>query len=95
MTFAFLALLVLAVFTGYRIGLRRTAALLVTGNESEEGMYFETFLDEADQWRWRLKARNHQIVATSGESFDNHFNAVRAMARVHTIMQQAGLRGSR
>lgn len=44
-------------------------------------MYFEKYL-QAGQWRWRLKAANHEIIA-SGESYwnetdcDNAINLVK------------------
>lgn len=39
-------------------------------------MYFELYTDTADQWRWRLKAANGRIVATSGEGYVNKADAV-------------------
>lgn len=38
-------------------------------------MYFELFQDVKQEWRWRLKAVNHQIVATSGEGYTTKQNA--------------------
>ena len=32
-------------------------------------MYFELYQDAKSEWRWRLKAANHQIVATGGEGY--------------------------
>lgn len=37
---------------------------------------FEVFEDSSNQWRWRLKARNGEIVAQS-ESYPTKQNAVR------------------
>ncbi len=34
-------------------------------------MKFEIYKDAAGEWRWRLKAANGQIVATSGEGYHN------------------------
>lgn len=34
-------------------------------------MYYEVYKDVSGQWRWRLVASNHKIVATSGESYWN------------------------
>lgn len=42
-------------------------------------LIFETFQNIASQWHWHVKARNGKIVATSGEGFDDKFNAERAM----------------
>ena len=43
---------------------------------------FEIYADAAGNHRWRLKASNGQIVASSGESFDSRSNAVRAAENV-------------
>jgi uncharacterized protein YegP (UPF0339 family) len=43
---------------------------------------FEVFKDIAGNWRWRLRGGNGQVVATSGESFASHYNAVRAARNV-------------
>ena len=32
-------------------------------------MKFEYYEDTAGEWRWRLKARNHKIIAVGGEGF--------------------------
>lgn len=37
-------------------------------------MYFQIFQDASYQWRWRLRAGNNQIVATSGESYTSKQN---------------------
>ncbi len=34
-------------------------------------MYFQTYQDRAGEWRWRLRAANHQTIATSGEGYNN------------------------
>lgn len=34
-------------------------------------MMFEVYQDTAGNWRWRLKAANHQIIAESGEGYDS------------------------
>jgi uncharacterized protein YegP (UPF0339 family) len=41
-------------------------------------MHFEVYADAAGEYRWRLKAANGQIVASSGESFASKSNAGRA-----------------
>jgi uncharacterized protein YegP (UPF0339 family) len=43
---------------------------------------FEIYADASDNYRWRLKASNGQIVASSGESFDSKSNAERAAENV-------------
>ena len=44
--------------------------------------YLEVYEDTAGAWRWRLKAGNHRVIATSGESFASAANAKRAGTRV-------------
>jgi len=36
---------------------------------------FEVFRDRADEWRWRLRHRNGNIIATSGEGYTQKHNA--------------------
>lgn len=52
---------------------------------------FEVFQDKAKKWRWRLKAGNGQIVATSGESFSSRSNAVSAATTVKRLAPEATL----
>jgi uncharacterized protein YegP (UPF0339 family) len=46
--------------------------------DTEDTRTVEIFEDEAGEWRWRLRARNGQVQATSGEAFDSQWNAKRA-----------------
>lgn len=39
-----------------------------------------------DGWRWNLQAKNGRLIATSGESFHSHYNALRAARRMHALM---------
>ena len=32
-------------------------------------MYFEMYRDARNEWRWRLKASNHEIIAVSSEGY--------------------------
>lgn len=32
-------------------------------------MYFEMYRDARDEWRWRLKAGNHEVIAVSSEGY--------------------------
>ena len=41
-------------------------------------MYFEIYQDASYQWRWRLKAANHEIIA-SGESYRDKRNCIHAV----------------
>lgn len=42
-----------------------------------------------DGWRWRLKAANAKIVASSGEAFAKRSNAVRAASGVVGVACEA------
>jgi uncharacterized protein YegP (UPF0339 family) len=54
-----------------------TAGALVGGmvtsaaqaNALADGLRFEIFQDARKEYRWRLKAANNQIIATSGEGY--------------------------
>ena len=41
----------------------------------------EIYPDESGKWRWRARAANGAITASSGEGFDSHANATRAALR--------------
>ena len=45
-------------------------------------MKFEIYADSSGNYRWRLRASNGQIVATSGESFASKSNAREAAENV-------------
>ena len=34
-------------------------------------MRYEVYKDGRGEWRWRLRAANHEIIATSGEGYKN------------------------
>ncbi len=40
--------------------------------------HFDAYEDLVGKWRWRLVGANDRTVATSGESFDSHWHAMRA-----------------
>jgi uncharacterized protein YegP (UPF0339 family) len=39
---------------------------------------FDAYEDLVGKWRWRLLGADERTVATSGESFDSHWHALRA-----------------
>lgn len=45
-------------------------------------MKVEIYKDRAGYWRWRLKAKNHKIVAESGEGYSARHKAVDAFDRL-------------
>lgn len=46
---------------------------------SLRGVTVAIYLDDAEEWRWRLRARNGRILADSGEGYARKAHAV-AMA---------------
>ena len=44
---------------------------------------FEIYPDRADNWRWRLRARNGRIVATGAEGYCDKAAAARAVRRLY------------
>lgn len=42
----------------------------------------EIYQDSSHEWRWRLRASNGRIVATSGEGFKRHSSCHRSMLGV-------------
>ena len=49
-------------------------------------MFFETYVDKKNQFRWRLKARNGKIVA-SGESYKRRADRDRAIELMRGLSQ--------
>lgn len=43
----------------------------------------EVFLDESGEWRWRRKAANHEVIATSGEGYVSKDHAIDMARRVN------------
>jgi uncharacterized protein YegP (UPF0339 family) len=57
-------------------------------------MYFETFVDESGKDRWRLKAKNGEIVADSGQGYVNYGDMVETINKIkagapHAKIQKA------
>jgi uncharacterized protein YegP (UPF0339 family) len=51
--------------------------------------HFDAYEDLVGKWRWRLVAGNDRTVATSGESFDSHWRALRAAEDVRGVAAAA------
>ncbi len=51
---------------------------------------FEIYADAADEWRWRLRHRNGNIIADSGEGYASRSNAVDAVTGVKRNAPGAG-----
>jgi uncharacterized protein YegP (UPF0339 family) len=46
---------------------------------------FDAYEDLVGKWRWRLLGSDGRTVATSGESFDSHWHALRAAENVRGV----------
>jgi uncharacterized protein YegP (UPF0339 family) len=55
--------------------------------------HFDAFEDLVGRWRWRLVATSGKTVATSGESFDSHWHALRAAENVRGVANTAQISG--
>ncbi len=38
-------------------------------SKNPENYYFEFYEDKSEQWRWRLKSKNGNIIADSGQGY--------------------------
>lgn len=50
---------------------------------------FDAYEDLVGKWRWRLLGTESRTVATSGESFDSHWHALRAAENVRGVASAA------
>jgi uncharacterized protein YegP (UPF0339 family) len=55
---------------------------------------FDAYEDLVGKWRWRLIAGDGRTVATSGESFDSHWHALRAAENVRGVAAGARISGT-
>jgi uncharacterized protein YegP (UPF0339 family) len=55
---------------------------------------FDAYEDLVGKWRWRLVAAGGRTVATSGESFDSHWHALRAAENVRSAASGALISGT-
>ena len=51
-------------------------------NGSQMLARFEVFRDKRDEWRWRLRHRNGNVIATSGEGYTRKHNAQKGLRSV-------------
>jgi uncharacterized protein YegP (UPF0339 family) len=54
---------------------------------------FDAYEDLVGKWRWRLRGLDGRTVATSGESFDSHWHALRAAEDVRGVASGATISG--
>ena len=57
-------------------------ALAGAADGSQSLARFELFRDRADEWRWRLRHRNGNVIATSGEGYTRKHNARKGLRSV-------------
>jgi uncharacterized protein YegP (UPF0339 family) len=55
---------------------------------------FDAYEDLVGKWRWRLLGSDGRTVATSGESFDSHWHALRAAENVRGVATGAQISGT-
>jgi uncharacterized protein YegP (UPF0339 family) len=55
---------------------------------------FDAYEDLVGRWRWRLLGDTGRAVATSGESFDSHWHALRAAESVRAAAAAARISGT-
>ncbi len=55
---------------------------------------FDAYEDLVGKWRWRLLGAEGRAVATSGESFDSHWHALRAAEDVRGVATGARISGT-
>lgn len=55
---------------------------------------FDAYEDLVGKWRWRLRGPDGRTVATSGESFDSHWHALRAAENVRGVATGARISGT-
>ena len=54
--------------------------------------FFWVYLDKAGKWRWRLVARNEEILADSGQSFTTKESCERNVMLVKRVAPTAPIR---
>jgi uncharacterized protein YegP (UPF0339 family) len=54
---------------------------------------FDAYEDLVGKWRWRLLDTDGRTVATSGESFDSHWHALRVAENVRGAASAARISG--
>ena len=60
-------------------------------NASQALARFEVFRDQDEEWRWRLRHRNGNIIATSGEGYTRKHNAWKGLQSVMKNAPEAEL----
>ena len=56
----------------------------IVAQDKEKGMTFEIYKDRKEEFRWRLKAANGNIMATSGEGYKAKADCQKAIETIKT-----------
>ena len=59
-----------------------TPAVAGTADASGSLARFEVYPDTAGEWRWRLRHRNGNVIATGGEGYTRKHNALKGLRSV-------------
>jgi uncharacterized protein YegP (UPF0339 family) len=59
-----------------------SVAVGATTNSASAGLQFEVYRDSRKQFRWRLKAANGHVIATSSEGYKAKADCLSAIARI-------------
>ena len=59
-----------------------TLSLVGAADKSQSLAQFEVYRARDDKWRWRLRHRNGNIIATSGQGYTRKHNAVKGLRSV-------------
>jgi uncharacterized protein YegP (UPF0339 family) len=59
----------------------------------EQMPHFDAYEDLVGKWRWRLVAGSGKTIATSGESYNSHWHALRAAENVRAVAGGAQISG--
>jgi uncharacterized protein YegP (UPF0339 family) len=63
-------------------GAAQSGAARAAASQSDRTLKFETFQDTGKKYRWRLKATNGQIIATSGQGYSDKRDCKNAIDRI-------------
>lgn len=53
--------------------------------------YFQVYKDKSNEWRWRLKANNHEPIANSGEGYQSKASCLHGIEVVKKLAEEAEL----
>ncbi|MGP0068731.1 MAG: YegP family protein [Isosphaeraceae bacterium] len=78
----FRGLLCLGLMLGSLGAVARPGAVAVASDDSTRSLTFETYRDQKEGYRWRLKSSNGQIIATSGQGYKDNRDCKNAIDRI-------------